>query len=66
MFIVFYTKKASSCIKKFKTLSSAQKFADKHELKNEMFYSDDWVDCIIQGKVVKTYSNWYGKTVKEK
>lgn len=65
-YLVFYTEGATPKIKQFKTFEAARKFADSHELKNTPEYSDDWTDCIIEGKIVKTYSSWYGKPVKEK
>jgi hypothetical protein len=65
-YLVFYTEYASPMVKQFKSFTAARKFADSHELKRTEPYSDEWVDCIIEGKIVKTYNCWYGKPVKEK
>ena len=64
-YIVFYTKNATPMIKQFKTKDAAIRFANKHEKLNTIRNSDDWVDCIVEGKVVKTYPFWYDKQIKE-
>lgn len=67
MFIVFYTEGCSPKIKQFKTKAAAVRFANKHELLGaQEEYSDNWVDCIIDGSIVKTYHCWYDEPVKGK
>lgn len=58
-YIVFYSERASPKIKQFRSLKQARAFAAKHEKKNVGDYSDDWVDCIIEGTLIETYPNWY-------
>lgn len=65
-FIVFYTENASPKVKQFSTRAAAIRFANKHETLNQGQYSDEWVDCIVEGKIVKTYRSWYGEPVKGK
>lgn len=65
-YIVFYTKGCTPMIKEFKTFTAARKFADKHEKGNTFLHSDNWVDCIVKGTIVKTYPSWYDKDVQEK
>lgn len=60
-YVVFYTKGCSSKTKTFKTEKAARKFAEKHEKLNTDLYSDDWVDCIVEGKVI----NWINSYLKE-
>ena len=58
-YIVFYSQNCSPSIKQFKTKAAAMRFANKHEKLNNAEYSDNWVDCIVEGKLLKTYPNWY-------
>lgn len=65
-YIVFYTEGCSPKIKQFKSFVAAKRFANRHNLKDNGGTCDDWVDCIVKGKIVKTYPAWYDKPVKEK
>ena len=59
-YIVLYVEGCSPKVKQFPTYMKALGFAEKHEKKNVSSYSDDWVDCIIQGEFLQYYSRWYG------
>ena len=60
-YLIFYTESCSPKLKKFSTKKEAVKFDEEHEKKNLAKYSDDWVDVIIKGDIVKTYQSWYGE-----
>ena len=56
-FMVFFTDDSSTMVRYFTTKAAAIKFADK--LHSEDNTEDgSWVDCIIEGKEIKTYPTW--------
>ena len=59
-FLVFYVERCTPKVKAFKTKAAAVRFAERHEKKNTSLSSDDWVDAILCGKLVRDYSGWFG------
>lgn len=49
-FTVFYVQDCSFKRKYFKTRAAAQKFIEKFK-----YNDDNWVDCLVYGKIVETY-----------
>lgn len=60
-FYVFYVDNCNPRCRKFASEKAAVRFADKHEKKNVGEYSDNWVDAVFLGHLIKKYKGWYGK-----
>jgi hypothetical protein len=59
-FIVFYTEGCSPRVKSFTSLEKAKLFSSKFLEKHKENTLDNWIDVIIEGRIVSTYEGWYG------
>lgn len=55
-YLVFYVKDCSPLVRTFKNKKAAEKFAFKHQKLYTHFFSDNWVDYLIKGTILKKFS----------
>lgn len=57
-FLILYTKSCTPHLAHFNSYSTAKKFIAKFHGEYAENKDDNWIDCVIKGKLKRTYEGW--------